>query len=469
MMKMNEYDLVVIGGGSAGYAAASTAQRLGLKVAIVEGAKEMGGLCILRGCMPSKTLLESANRFLTIRRASEFGLSVENPGVHPGEIIARKRQLVAGFADYRRSQLQEGRFNLIRGVASFLDPHTLTVMLPTGDTTQIRGRTFLIATGSVPSRVEVPGLNDVGFLGSDEVLESTTFLTSVVILGGGATAVEFAHYYSALGSRVTIIQRSGQLLKEMDTDTTAALTKAFESRGIEVFLNTKLKRVEKEGAVKRVWFEHGGTEKPVECEELIYALGRVPDLDGLALERAGVASRNGRMTVNAHQQTTVNHIFAAGDAAGPFEIVHLAIQQGELAARNAMTILQDKSRALESMDYRLKLFVVFSSPELAAIGMTEKELTAAGIAHAVARYPFDDHGKSLVMGETEGFVKLIVAETSREILGAAVVGPHAADLIHELSAAMYFHATAKDLAEMPHYHPTLSEIWTYPAEDLAHP
>lgn len=463
----HEYDFVVIGGGSAGYAAATAAVHCGMTAAVIEGGREVGGLCILRGCMPSKTLIESANRFMTLRRASEFGLRAETISVHGGEIIARKKRLVAEFANYRQQQLEHGAFDFIRGMAAFVDAHTVEIVSEQNARRQITGRTFLIATGSTTQEVGLPGLADAGFLDSDAVLESARISGSVIVLGGGATAMEFAHYYAGLGSRVTLVQRSAQVLKEMDADVADALVAAFERRGMRVFLKTNLVRAERDGVKKRVWFQHDGAEKMVEADEIIYALGRVPRLSGLNLERAGVELRDGRIECNAHQQTNVAHIFAAGDAAGPHEIVHIAIQQGEVAARNAANILQSKPGPLEETDYRLKLSVVFSEPQVATLGRSERELAAAGVRHAVAKYPFDDHGKSLVIGETEGFVKLIVAEESREILGAAVVGPHASDLIHEIAVAMHFHATANDLARVPHYHPTLSEIWTYPAEELA--
>lgn len=462
-----EYDFAVVGGGSAGHAAAATAVKLGLTVAVIEGGAEIGGLCILRGCMPSKTLIESANRFVTLRRAREFGLRAGTISAHGDEIIARKKRLVAGFADSRRRQLEHGGFDFFRGMAAFAGAHTVEIVSGQNAGTQITGRTFLIATGSVTPAIGLPGLVETGFLDSDAVLESARIPESVVVLGGGASAMEFAHYYAGLGSQVTIVQRSGQVLKNMDSDVAGALVSAFERRGMRVFLNTELLRAGRHGEKKRVWFQHGGVEKFAGAAEIICALGRVPQLSGLRLERAGVVTRGGRLACNLHQQTNVKHIFAAGDAAGPHEIVHIAIQQGEVAARNAARIAQSKPEPLEATDYRLKLSVVFSEPQVALVGAGERELQDAGTPFLSAQSPFDDHGKSLVMGETDGFVKLIVGEKTREILGAAVVGPHASDLIHEIAVAMHFRATAGDLARVPHYHPTLSEIWTYPAEELA--
>ena len=462
------YDFVVIGGGSAGYAAAAMAAKAGLAVAVIEGGSEVGGLCILRGCMPSKTLIESANRFTTLRRAAEFGLRAENISAHGDEIIARKKRLIAEFADHRRSQLESGAFDFIRGMAGFVDAHTLEIISAQNERTQVTGRSFLISTGSTEQTVPVPGLAETGFLDSDAVLDAAKIPDSVVVLGGGAEAMEFSHYYAALGAQVTIVQRGEQVLKETDADVAGTLVAVFEKRGMRVYLKTNLLRVERVGGKKRVWFQQDGVEKFAEASEIIYALGRKAQLQGLNLDRAGVAlAKRGHIACNARQQTSVLHIFGAGDVVGPHEIVHLAIQQGEVAARNAARILRASPEPLEEIDYRLKLSVIFSEPQVAVVGMTEKELRRDGVAHTVARHPFAEHGKSMVMDETDGFVKLIVAEKSREILGGAVIGPHASDLIHEIAVAMHFRATARDLGSVPHYHPTLSEIWTYPAEELA--
>ncbi len=461
-----EYDFVVIGGGSAGYAAATTATKLGLKTAVIEGGEKVGGLCILRGCMPSKTLIESGNRFRTLQRAREFGLRAENISAVPAEIFARKNRLIEGFADYRRKQLKMGGFHFIRGWASFIDAHTIAVA--TGDERRtIRGKTFLIATGSRSTQLPIPGLAETGYRDSDQVLETADLPSSVIVLGGGATALEFAHYYASLGATVTVLQRSSQVLKDTDPDIACTVTEALRKRGLTILCDTHLERVERTDSGKCVHFRHGGETRTVEAAEIVYALGREPNFDGLELDRAGLKRDGHFLVVNNQQQTSAPHIFAAGDAAGPHEIVHLAIQQGELAARNAASVLRGDTAALGAMDYRLKLFVIFTEPEVAAVGWTEKELMAAGASYRVSTYPFDDHGKSMVMGETEGLVKLIAAAPSGEILGAAVVGPHAADLIHEITVAMHFHGTASDLARVPHYHPTLSEIWLYPAEELA--
>ncbi len=470
---MKDYDLIILGGGSAGYNGAAAACQLGLRVAVVEGSDELGGLCILRGCMPSKALLESANRYMTLRRAGDFGLIAGEISFACAEIRARKERLVQEFADYRAKQLASGRFDLHRGWAAFTDPHTIEISLPDGTKKSISAETFLLATGSRFKCVEVPGLAEVGFWNSDKVLEMTHIPRSVIILGGGATAMEFSHFYAALGTEVTVIQRSPQLLKEMDGDISCALENAYRKRGMRVYCHTRLQKVERtETGAKRVHFEQSGKNRSVEAEEIICALGREPHTEGLNLANAGLEATHGRIHVEPTQQTCVPHIFAAGDVSGPYEVVHIAIQQAELAARNAARLLKSRGgkampSALEEINYRLRLFAVFSSPEVAMVGMTEQELQASSVCYNVASYAFDDHGKSMIAGETDGFVKLLTSDETKEIVGAAVIGPHASELIHEIVVAMRFRATARDLLDVPHYHPTLSEIWTYPAEELA--
>jgi pyruvate/2-oxoglutarate dehydrogenase complex dihydrolipoamide dehydrogenase (E3) component len=463
-----DFDFAVIGGGSAGYAAARTAAGLGLKTVVIEGGEEIGGLCILRGCMPTKTLIESANRMLTLRRAEEFGLRATGIEARAAEIVARKRRLIAEFADYRREQLESGKFAFARGRARFVDPHTVEIAWPDTPPRTLRARSFLIATGSVVQTPPVPGLAECGALTSDDMLELESLPASLAVLGAGPVALEAAHYFAALGVETTVIQRGPQLLTGMDPDVAGALEEALRARGVAIFTGTKIAEIARDGAGKRVTFEHAGATRAIECAEILNALGRRPNVAGLDLTAAHVALTDGRVGANPHQQTSAPHIFAAGDCCGPHEIVHIAIQQGEIAARNAARVLAgEPPAALESIDYRLKLFVTFTEPQVATVGLTEAEARAQDLEFRAATYPFNDHGKSLVMGETEGFVKLIAEARTGELLGGAVVGPHASDLIHEIVVAMGFRATAAQLAAIPHYHPTLSEIWTYPAEDLA--
>jgi pyruvate/2-oxoglutarate dehydrogenase complex dihydrolipoamide dehydrogenase (E3) component len=463
---MEKFDFVVIGGGSAGYFAAVAAARSGLRTVCIEGGEEVGGLCILRGCMPSKTLIESANRFLTLRRAKEFGLSAGHVAFDSRAIIQRKRELVDEFAKHRAQQLTAGKFKFTRGHAEFTDSHHLKVKLRTGGEEEIEGKTFLVCTGSVLNLMELRGLAETGFLDSETALDSDRFPRSVTVLGAGAIALEFAHFYNALGLEVTVLQRSNQVLKEADPDLAEALVTSFEKRGIRVISGTKLIRFERTASGKNVWYERNGEEQVAEADEIFYALGRKAAIQGLGLEKAGVETNKQKaVVVNDRLQTSQPHIFAAGDVTGLYEIVHIAIQQAEIATRNAKSHLEGKVQV--AIDYRLKMFIMFTEPQMAVVGMTEREAAEQGLDVRVARHPFADHGKSIVRGELDGFVKLIVDAKTGEIVGGAVIGPDASELIEEIAVAMNFHSTAATLASIPHYHPTLGEIWTYPAEELA--
>lgn len=463
----SHFDFIVIGGGSGGYAAARTAHSLGLSVAVVDGAAELGGLCILRGCMPSKTLIESADRNLSIRRATEFGLKAQPLGADIRAIRDRKRTLIADFAGYRQQQLQDGRFVLYRAHASFTGSHTIELQPRDGsDSFQLTGKTFCIATGSVPTVPPIPGLAEAGFWTSDEVLDAESLPESFAVLGGGAIALEMAHYLEGIGRRVTLIQRGPQFLTGLDPECSTVLEQAYTHRGITCHLGTSIHKVTAAHGRKHIEYRHGEKEQSVTVDQILVAMGRGPATDGLNLDAAKVSLTKKKIVVQPTMQSTQPHIFAAGDVCSPLDVVHVAIQQGEIAARNAHRLIHGQP-VEEKADYRLLLFGVFSHPQVASVGAGAAELEKAGTPFVSASYPFNDHGKSMCMGETEGFVKMHAHRETGEILGATCVGPHATELIHEVVIAMHYRSKVQDFMAIPHYHPTLSEIWTYPAEECA--
>jgi pyruvate/2-oxoglutarate dehydrogenase complex dihydrolipoamide dehydrogenase (E3) component len=461
-----EFDVAVIGGGSAGYAAARTASALGASTVVIEGGKEMAGLCILRGCMPSKTLLESAHRWHEIKRAREFCLIAKPVKVDMECIQERKRHLIGNFAAYRRKQLRSGKFTLVRGMASFLDPHTLLVTQGRRQEL-VTAASFVIATGSVIPRVPIPRLWETGCWTSDDALNAEEIPKRLAVLGGGVVAVELGQFFARVGSKTTILQRSDRLVRGYDPDVTTELQRAFAAEKIDVRTGVKILEVSQKGKGKQIIFERGRKREALVVDEILYAMGRMPALESLALGHAGLELKNGKLPVNDHLATSVPHIFGAGDSVGPHEVVHIAIQQGEIAARNAVGRSAGNYQPPEKIDYRLKALVTFTDPEIALVGLTETEAKAQGIACVAASYPFNDHGKAMIGGHEFGFVKLIAEKTRGEIIGAQIIGPHASDLIHELIAVMSYRGTAQELATMPHYHPTLAEIVTYPAEEIA--
>jgi pyruvate/2-oxoglutarate dehydrogenase complex dihydrolipoamide dehydrogenase (E3) component len=453
-----DYDVAVIGAGSGGYAAARIATSEGLKTVVLEGGEEVGGLCILRGCMPTKALLYAAEVLHLASHPEPWGIRTEDVSFNFTQVMARKDALVKDFADWRRQQLASAKFKFLRAQARFADPHTLE--LSTGD--KLTAANFVVATGSVVAPPPLPPLEDVGYLTSDTALSLTRLPKSLILLGGGAVAVELAQFFARFRVRVTLVQRSAHVLNKLDDDATGELEKVFRREGIDLYTSTKLLDARLVGDGKEVAFEHNGQTVRVRAEEILFALGRVPNIGSLGLEDIGVRVEGRRIATNAQMQTSLPHIYAAGDCTGLYEVVHIAIQQGEIAAHN----LAHPDR-MKPMDYRLITEVIFTEPQLAVVGLSEKSARAANRTYLAASYPFNELGKSLIMEAKDGFVKLLADPATGEIIGGCCIGPVGGELIHEIIAAMHKRMTVHELAAMPHYHPTLAEIWTHPAEELA--
>jgi len=458
----SSYDAAILGGGSAGYAAARTAAAAGLRTVVIEGGPEVGGLCLLRGCMPSKALLYAAEVLHLARQGKTWGLRIPRAGFDFTAVMARKRAMVDDFASCRRQELNQGPFAFLRARARFLDRHTLELSRRGRQRQLLTASHFIICTGSVPAPPPCPGLAETGFLTSDDALALPAPPRSLVVLGGGPVAVELAQFFCRMDVKVTLLQRSEHVLRQFDLDAAAALETVLRREGVEIFAPTRLARAFRKGRSKVVAFEHANQTRTVAAAEILAATGRTPNTAGLGLEEIGVRTENGRIAANAHMQSSVPHIYAAGDCAGPHQIVHLAVEQGEVAAHNIA-----HPRRRRRMDYRLLTNVVFTDPQVAAAGLTEKEARARGVAFLAAGHPFADHGKSLIMEAKDGFVKLLAHRQNGEILGGACVGPLGGELIHEIVAAMARRMSVRELAALPHYHPTLAEIWTYPAGELA--
>ena len=449
-----DFDLCVIGAGSAGYSAAVTARNLGKTVGLIDGPGPQAGLCILRGCMPSKTLLRSAEVADAVRRAPQAGVMAGEPAIDFGRVMERKRRIIKGFADYRIEGIE--RFPLLRGAARFVDRDTAVA----GDR-RIRASRFIVATGSVITVPTLPGLEDAGYVTSDDVLEFDSLPESVVVLGGGPTACELAQYLARLRVDTTLLQRSDTLLSGEDPDVGVALRSALEREGIKVVTGVKLIKAEKTATGKIVRFEHGGHSHTVEAREIFAAHGRSASVDGLDLEAAGIEHDHKGIKVDAYLRTTNPNAYAAGDVRyESTQLVHVAVYEGQLAAANAF------GASPVAADYRLQASrAIFTEPQVAVAGLTERECTALGRYCAVARYPFDDLGKAIATDKTEGFIK-VLADSDGTMLGVTIVGAEASDLIHEAIALLHFKANVRDVMAMPHLHPTLAEIITYPAEEL---
>ncbi|MDD4932263.1 MAG: NAD(P)/FAD-dependent oxidoreductase [Methylacidiphilaceae bacterium] len=461
------FDVAVIGGGSAGFAAARMAAASGARTALVESAERLGGLCILAGCMPTKALLEASRRWHAIREAEQFGLQAQPIRADFSAIMARMHRLVSEFAADRQKELTQGDFQLIRAHASFLDPHQVALAYPDGQKSILRAKAFVIAAGSRISHPPLPEFSEIGFWDSNTVLRQAELPKSLIVLGGGPVAVEYAQFFGRLGVVVRLVQRGPHLLKRFDSDLAVVLEEAFRDEGIELFTNASLVSAGRCGEEKRIRLVQHGAVHELVAEEIFLATGRTPALEGLHLPAAGIELHGRSPVVDCHMRSSVPHLFAAGDFAGIEEVVHIAVLQGEVAGENAARLALGRGEPLRRMDYRLTMEVVFTEPEVARLGLSEAGAHQSGQPLLVARYPFADHGKALLKGATRGFVKLLAEPKRGELLGAGIVGPEASELIHELVALLSVHATAEDLARLPHYHPTLSEILTYPAEEIA--
>lgn len=450
------YDFIVIGGGSGGYAAARTAREHVERVAIVDGAPTLGGLCILRGCMPSKTLIYSAEVLHLAQQAKAFGLEIPSAAMNMPALHQRKLTTIAEFAEYRQEQLASERFTLYRQRARFTGPREIEL----DDGTRLTADKFVVATGSTISFPPVPGLRETPAWTSDDVLDLDFLPESVIVLGGGIVACELGQFLRRAGTRVTQIQRSPHILKEMTPEAATVIENAFRDEGIELFTDTKLQRVEATPDGVRVTFEHAGGTVVREAKHLFNALGRRPATEGLGLEATGVKTGpTGHLVTDEFQRTTNPDIYAAGDVAGPHEIVHVAIMQGETAARHAL------GHPTEPVNYDSLLGVVFTDPQIGYTGLTEAVMRERGIDFVSADYPFDDHGKSILMEAKRGYVKVWAERPTSRVLAAECVGKDASELIHAMAVAVSLGATVGQLLKVHWYHPTLSEIWSYPLED----
>jgi len=452
------YDFIAIGGGSAGYNGARAASQYADRVALIDGAPELGGLCILKGCMPSKTLLYVAEVLHQAKHGGRLGLQIPSARPDMKKVAERKRRLIGEFADYRVQQINRGSHDVYRSPARFLGPNEIEL----SDGTRLTADRFLIGTGSIVSTPPIPGLKDSRAWTSDDVLNLDFVPESVIVLGGGIVAAELAQYLGRMGSHITLIQRSPHILRHHSSEVAEVIETALRDDGIEVITGTHLDQIEFDGSEYTVRFTEAGQPRIRRALHLFNALGRFPNTDGLNLEAAGVERRvNGQIKASEYQQTSVPHIYAAGDCTGPNEIVHIAIAQAEIAVGHAF------GRTPQPVDYSKQIDIVFTDPQLAAIGLQAAELDEKGIEYVSADYPFDDHGKSILMEATYGYVRVLAEPRYGRILGAEIVGRDAGELIHIFAPVLAMNGTVADMLRAPWYHPTLAEIITYPLEEIA--
>ncbi|HEY7061426.1 MAG TPA: dihydrolipoyl dehydrogenase [Chloroflexota bacterium] len=449
----DSFEVIVVGGGGAGYAAASTAARLGRRVAMVERA-ELGGTCLNRGCVPTKTLIRSAQVMEMIRRASEFGVDVGSVQLDYSRVRARKEAIIRGFSgEGPLESLARQGIALLRGSARFTDAHTLEI-----DGRPYRADRFIICTGSTARLPDLPGLAAADAVTSTEALALDALPRSAVIVGGGIIACEFASLWTAFGVEVTIIGRS--LLTNEDPEVGETLAEAFERRGIRL-ARGRAERVAGRGGERVVAVRGGDDALEVTGDLLLLATGRRALYDGLDLAAVGVATDAQGIGTDERMRTNVSHVWAAGDVTGRHMYTHSGDYGAEIAGWNAAGG-EPERRA----DFRVVPRPVFALPEVAAVGLTEAQARAAGHDIEVARVCYGDVSKAVIQGDDEGFCKIVADRGTGELLGAAIIGASATDLISEIAVAMQGGVSAYTLGHTLHPYPTLAELVRWTADQI---
>lgn len=460
-----KYDLIVIGGGSAGHSAASTAASLGLRTALVQPPGQLGGLCILRGCMPSKTLIETANRMRAIRDAARFGIDVPPPSLDTARLRERLHHLIGDFRSHREAELQNSGYQLIRGTASFTSPHEISL---SETAEKLTSAAFVIATGSKARIPEIDGLADTPCWTSDDLVQLPDIPPDIVVLGSGAIGMEAAHLLEGLGSRVTVIVRGPRILSHHDPDISSAIASESEGRGIRILTGTGVSSVRHAGG-KFTLSTSGGE---IVASALLVATGRTPETIGFGLRKIGIAMDRERILIDDRCSTSLPHIFAAGDCASPVPVVHLAVIQGEVAARNAERLIRDSHSGIShGWNPETAMIGLFTEPQCVEVGINTTAAAEKGIEVITGRIDYNDQGKGMISGSLHGFVKVIADASTRRIIGATGAGPEVIETAHVIQLAVSLGMTVDEFAAIPHYHPTLAEAWASAAQAAidAHP
>jgi dihydrolipoamide dehydrogenase len=449
-----EFDLAVLGGGPGGYLAAIRAAQLGARVALVEK-ERIGGTCLNRGCIPTKTLLRNVEVWLATRRAKEFGVNIAGEiSVDFPRLMARTREVVdtlvngvIGLLEGHGVRVYAGLGRLVGGSAEGwrlqISPNA------GGEAEEITARRVILAVGAVSARPPIPGVNLPGVLTSRHLLALNQQPKSLVVIGASVVGVEFASMFAALGSKVTVLGRR-TFLKEAEEQLARRYRPIMARQGITVDVGLEFQEIVPGEAGLRVVYDKGGAPKVAEGEVVLLSAGRVPATDGLGLAELGLTMNGRAIAVNERLETNLPGVYAVGDAIGEPMLASTAYYEGAIAAENALG-------AQRTADYTAVPNCIFTIPEIAGVGLTEAEAREKGMRFKVSRFPYSALGKALALGETEGQVRMICEEGTGRVLGMHVLGYHASDLIAEGALAVRLGLTAKDIAETIHAHPSLPE------------
>ena len=448
-----EYDVVVVGAGPGGYVAAIRASQLGLKTAIVEK-QYWGGVCLNIGCIPSKALLRNAElAHIFQHRAKDFGIKVEGTVEFDyAAAFKRSRQVSKRLSKGVQFLMKKNKIDSYDGWATFTDDHTLEVDLEEGKKETLKFKNAIIATGATTRLLPGTELSERVVTYEEQILEDK-LPKSIIIAGAGAIGVEFAYVHRNYGVEVTLVEYLDRILPLEDEEVSAELTKAYKELGVNIMTSTKVKSIEDTGeGVKVVVEDADGKEQTLEAERCLQAIGFAPRVEGYGLENTGVAvSDRGAIEINGKMQTSVPHIYAIGDVTAKLMLAHVAEAMGMVAAE---AIAGEETHEL---DFRMMPRATYCQPQVASFGYTEAQAREAGYEINVAKFPYQANGKSLGLGETHGFAKLISDKKYGEILGAHLIGPDVTELLPELTLARSAELTPNEIARNVHAHPTLGE------------
>ncbi len=443
------YDIAVIGGGPGGYIAAFQAAENGKKVAIIES-DFLGGTCLNRGCIPSKTLLKHAEIIESIEKANNWGIETGTLTFSLQKMKKRKDDVIQRLRNGIAFLMKKGQVDVFEGFGMLEDNNQIKILQEEKDEV-IHAEKIIIATGSTPVVPPIPGLNDVHFDTSDTIFELPHIPESITIIGGGVIGVEFACIFASLKSKVTVIEMSDRLVPGEDLEASKLLEKVLKKKGVQIFVSTKVEKVKKAGDLKSiVCTDKLGKELTVETESLLISVGRRPNLSAVANQSLQM---NGPfIKVNKKMETNLPNVYAVGDVVGGYQLAHVASAEGIVAANNA-------SGKADLIDYKVVPRCIYTLPEIASVGMTEAEALQIGLTVRTEKFDLSGSGKALALGETEGFTKIVYDEKYGEIIGVTMVGPHVTEIISEASAFMFLEGTVDEVAKMIHPHPTVSEAF----------
>jgi dihydrolipoamide dehydrogenase len=446
------YEIIVIGGGPGGYVAAIRAAQLGKKVALVER-EELGGICLNWGCIPTKSLLRSAEVFSLIKNSQRFGINVKEFTADYPKVIQRSRQVASRLSRGVSYLMKKNGIETISGTARIVDGNSVIVQGKNGQGSQkIESDYILIATGARPR--DIPGLEIDGkrVLSSREAMLLEEIPESIVIIGAGAIGVEFAYFFNTFGSQVTLVEMLLNILPLEDEEISRELEKSFKKKGISIFVGSRVDRIRQEKTDLKIFLNQKGQEETLLAERILLAVGVRGNVEGLGLEDLGIITEKGWVKVNDYYQTEVPNIYAIGDVIGAPWLAHVASAEGIIAVEHIA------GKEVTPVDYKNIPGCIYCNPQVASVGLTEKKAIEMGYKVKVGRFPVRANGKALALGEIEGFVKMIYDEEYGELLGCHIIGPEATELISEITLARTVESTYHEIQRTIHPHPTLSEI-----------